>query len=199
MGDFVDLEVGNGTISLPGCISAMTLNEQWNYTNETTLESPVVFYFGHLNPNMATEQFKTLTERLSSVLKMKTKIYSKSVVSIDATGSYDGLTYRLLLHQIEAFECDLVIVIGQEKMYSRLMSLARHLHEANGQNIEILKIPRSIEIVIQDLEILVLQQNFRLQYYLSSSQVSRKSHQMHIAPVSSFDIYSIIKSKNPAS
>jgi len=95
--------------------------------------------------------------------------------------------------KIEKFECDLVIVTGQEKMYNQLMSQTRNSHT----KIVVLKLPRLSGSVIQNKEYRRSKQSFRLYHYLFGSNL--KTNEEYIVPVLSLEIYNIAKNKIPIS
>jgi polyribonucleotide 5'-hydroxyl-kinase len=47
----VDLDVGQGTITVPGCIAATPIESPVDIVEGYPLEMPLVFFFGHASPS----------------------------------------------------------------------------------------------------------------------------------------------------
>lgn len=63
---------------------------------------------------------------------------------INTNGWVDGLGYDLLVHSIQALEADVVLVIGQDRLFSRLQS---SLNAKENNNMSIVKLARSGGVV----------------------------------------------------
>lgn len=63
---------------------------------------------------------------------------------INTCGWVDGLGFDLLVFSIQALEADVVLVIGQDRLYSRLQSA---LNAKNNSNLSIVKLARSGGVV----------------------------------------------------
>ena len=44
---------------------------------------------------------------------------------INSMGWIDGLGYELILHSLKTFRVDVILVIGQDRLYSQLSSIFR--------------------------------------------------------------------------
>ncbi len=51
---------------------------------------------------------------------------------INTMGFIDGAGYDLLLHSIEALKADVVLVLGQDRLFSQLQSALRVSHSEHG-------------------------------------------------------------------
>jgi polyribonucleotide 5'-hydroxyl-kinase len=61
----VDLDVGQGAVTVPGCVAAVALEQPIDVEEGAPLESPIVFYFGHLSPGDYLEHYRAVVERLA--------------------------------------------------------------------------------------------------------------------------------------
>jgi polyribonucleotide 5'-hydroxyl-kinase len=69
-----------------------------------------------------------------------------SGIIINTCGWVDGEGYNLILHCIQEFNVDVVLVMDQDKLYS---SLSSHL-AAKGDNVTVVMLPRSGGVVTRD-------------------------------------------------
>ena len=51
---------------------------------------------------------------------------------INTMGFIDGAGYDLLLHSIQALKADVVLVLGQDRLFSQLQSALRVSHDKQG-------------------------------------------------------------------
>merc|ERR1712217_414926 len=126
----VELDVDQGSLAVPGCVSAAVLKKPWDIEEGLPTESPIVFYYGHLSPEEAPEHFKELTKRLANVVVKKISMNKESKpigMLINTPGWIEGSGNQFLIYQIEIFECNMVIVIGKDKLYNQLLTHARDI------------------------------------------------------------------------
>lgn len=71
---------------------------------------------------------------------------SSSGVFVNTMGWVDGLGYQLLLHSIAVLQADIVVVLGQERLHSRLKQEYRNA----GQSVEIIFLPASGGVVLRE-------------------------------------------------
>ncbi|XLS98473.1 hypothetical protein HN51_041208, partial [Arachis hypogaea] len=98
---FVDLDIGQGSITIPGCIAATPIEMPIDPVEGITLEMPLVYFFGHTTPSQGTRA------------DAREIISWKSRISCFGHGDkYHGL----LLHAIRTLKANVVL----EKLYSML-------------------------------------------------------------------------------
>lgn len=186
----VDLDTTQGTLSVPGCISATILDRTFDIEEGFSLKSPLVYYFGHAAPSQALEHYKVLAERVASVVKKHHDCNKKlgSGIYVDTMSYLDAKGFALLLHQIETFTIDLIIVIGQDKLYSKLLA---HAKQVKGfRKIDIIKIPQSGGVVVRNTCDRKRECQCRVQKYFNGVQ-NTLEFEVNTAAMSSFNIYSI--------
>ncbi|KAG7172717.1 CLP1-like, partial [Homarus americanus] len=100
---FVDLDVGQGSIAIPGTI---------------------VYNFGHLAPSSNPTLYNILVSRMAATVQDKMvanrKVAASGVV-INTCGWVKDEGYKSLTHVAQAFEVDVIIVLDQERLYNELV------------------------------------------------------------------------------
>jgi polyribonucleotide 5'-hydroxyl-kinase len=66
---------------------------------------------------------------------------------INTMGWVESLGYELLLHAIETFRVDVVLVIGQERLYSQLNSKFHGRTRPDGSRVDVVKLNKSGGVV----------------------------------------------------
>jgi polyribonucleotide 5'-hydroxyl-kinase len=121
---FVDLDVGQGSISVPGAIGALLIERPASIEEGFSQQAPFVFNFGHKSPDDNNELYKLLVTRLAEVTLERLKVDKRAMVSgiiINTCGWVKGGGYRHLLHAAQAFDVGIVVVLDQERLYNELL------------------------------------------------------------------------------
>ncbi|MCH87206.1 protein CLP1, partial [Trifolium medium] len=147
---FVDLDIGQGSITAPGCIAATPIEMPIDPVEGIPLEMPLVYFFGHTTPSNNVELYKVLVKELAGMLERQFAGNAESraagmvlntmgwiegvgydiliivVVSLlSLTLSFGGILLQLLLHAIRTFKANVVLVLGQEKLCSMLRDVLK--------------------------------------------------------------------------
>jgi len=149
----VDIDVGHGMLSVPGCIGAVPLEKsslavEGDFQNST----PLVYFFGDTTPKDNIPLFKHMVSNLSEKVASRQEYDAASKASgliVTSFGWIDGDGFDLLLHTITTFSIDIVIVIGQDRLYSSLQSASAGLSASKGENkdLVVVKLARSGGVV----------------------------------------------------
>ncbi|KAK9818033.1 hypothetical protein WJX72_005994 [[Myrmecia] bisecta] len=141
----VDLDIGQGSITCPGTIGATPIEAQVDIEEGLPVEVPLVYFYGHASPAENPEMYKFLVDRLASLLDKRAQsnaaVRAAGMV-INTMGWIDGLGYTLLLHSIEALKADVVLVVGQDKLWSQLDK-----HYRTNKDIQVVKLTKSGGVV----------------------------------------------------
>ncbi|CAA6672592.1 unnamed protein product [Spirodela intermedia] len=137
---FVDLDIGQGSITIPGCIAATPVEMPIDPVEGIPLEKPLVYFYGHTTPSINVELYKVLVKELAQTLEKQFTSNAESRAAgmvINTMGWVEGVGYELLLHAIETFRADVVLVLGQEKLCSMLKGVIQgkdivKLHKSGG-------------------------------------------------------------------
>lgn len=120
---FVDLDIGQGAITIPGCIAATPVEVPVDIEHGFPSDVPLVYYLGHLTPSDNPSLYRFLVERLAHVLDLrceKDSSVNAAGLIINSMGWVEDLGYDLLLHSIKTIKADIVLVVGHERLYNQL-------------------------------------------------------------------------------
>ncbi|KAJ6842306.1 protein CLP1-like protein [Iris pallida] len=117
---FVDLDIGQGSITMPGCIAATPIELPIDAVEGIPLEIPIVYFYGHTTPSVSAELYKVLVKELAQTLERQFTGNAESRAAgmvINTMGWVEGLGYELLLHAIDTLNANVVLVLGQVLAY----------------------------------------------------------------------------------
>ncbi|CAG2056979.1 unnamed protein product [Timema podura] len=120
----VDLDVGQGQISVPGTIGALLVERPANVEEGFSQQAPLVYHYGHASAGSNLALYNMLVSRLSEVVSERMQANRKanaSGVIINTCGWVKGEGYKQLTHIAQAFEIDLIVVLDQERLYNELV------------------------------------------------------------------------------
>eukprot|EP00891_Asterochloris_glomerata_P007429 jgi/Astpho2/7429/e_gw1.00114.56.1_t len=141
----VDLDIGQGSITAPGSVGATPVESPIDIEEGLPVEVPLVYFFGSPSPTDNLALYRYIVERLAAVLNKRASLSPPAGASgmvINTMGFIDGAGYDLLLHSIEALKADVVLVLGQDRLFSQLQSALR-----SQQHISVVKLPKSGGVV----------------------------------------------------
>ncbi|XP_067010563.1 protein CLP1 homolog [Anabrus simplex] len=121
---FVDLDVGQGQISIPGTIGALLVERPAAVEEGFSQQAPLVYHFGHTSPDTNLTLYNILVSRLAEVVQERLQANRRanaSGVIINTCGWVKGGGYKILTHVAQAFEVDIIIVLDQERLYNELV------------------------------------------------------------------------------
>lgn len=120
----VDLDVGQGSISIPGTTGAFLVERIAHVEDGFSQQAPLVYQFGHLSPAGNDAYYNLLLSKLADVTlkRMQTnkKIKSSGMI-INTCGWIKGEGYKHILHAAEAFQVAAIFVLDQERLYNELL------------------------------------------------------------------------------
>ncbi|XP_067125537.1 polyribonucleotide 5'-hydroxyl-kinase Clp1 [Centruroides vittatus] len=120
---FVDLDVGQGQISIPGTIGALLVERPADVEEGFSQQAPLVYHYGHKSPGSNIVLYNTLVSRLAEVINLRAESNKKASVSgviINTCGWVKEEGYKAICHTALAFEVDVILVLDQERLYSEL-------------------------------------------------------------------------------
>ncbi|KAL3633533.1 Protein CLP1 [Castilleja foliolosa] len=160
---FVDLDIGQGSITLPGCIAATPIELPIDPVEGIPLDMPLVYYHGHLTPSANVDLYKVLVKELAHILERQfagnVECRAAGMV-VNTMGWIKGVGYELLLHAIETLNATVVLVLGQEKLWSMLRDVLK-----NKPNVDVVKLQKSGGVVSRDAEDRQKATTFRIRKY----------------------------------
>ena len=122
---YVDLDVGQGSISVPGTIGSVLVERTTNIEEGGFSEAaPLVYHYGHKTPGENPPLFNKLVSRLADVVRERTSKSRKAQVGgvvINTCGWVRGEGYNQITHTAKALEADVILVLDQERVYNDLV------------------------------------------------------------------------------
>mmetsp|Transcript_19389 Transcript_19389/g.32414 ORF Transcript_19389/g.32414 Transcript_19389/m.32414 type:complete len:398 (-) Transcript_19389:568-1761(-) len=153
----VDIDPGQGSFAIPGCLTAVpldksALNVEEGFTNAT----PLVYFHGYTNPKDNVQLYKSLISAMASKLNERLRRDLDTLSSgliVNTSGWIDGEeALDVLLFATKELNIDIVLVMSHDKLYSNLTSslLAQQQQQSAKPNVTVVKLPRSGGIVARD-------------------------------------------------
>ncbi|XP_018321404.1 protein CLP1 homolog [Agrilus planipennis] len=121
---FVDLDVGQGQISIPGTIGALLIERPASLDEGFSQEAPLVYQYGHKTPSTNSTLFSMVANQLACVVKERLESNKKTKASgviINTCGWIKGGGYKQLINHAKSFEVDVILVLDQERLYNELV------------------------------------------------------------------------------
>ncbi|GMS89274.1 hypothetical protein PENTCL1PPCAC_11449, partial [Pristionchus entomophagus] len=119
----VDLDVGQGDISVPGTMGAIFINKMADIMEGFDCSRPLVFNFGATTPSENLPLYDLLVKELAEVINQRCAVNRDSNIGgviINTCGWVHGDGYQCLVNAAEAFEVESVVVIDHERLYNDL-------------------------------------------------------------------------------
>eukprot|EP00002_Diphylleia_rotans_P033096 TRINITY_DN7001_c0_g1_i5.p1 TRINITY_DN7001_c0_g1~~TRINITY_DN7001_c0_g1_i5.p1 ORF type:complete len:425 (+),score=84.30 TRINITY_DN7001_c0_g1_i5:56-1330(+) len=120
---YVDLDVGQNSISPPGCVAAIPMFRPVDVEEGYSLLAPLAFFYGHENLSANPTNFKHQTLQLAKALSLqadKDPVIKASGLVINTAGWVEGLGYGLIISIAEAMNVTHILAFDDEKLRSDL-------------------------------------------------------------------------------
>ncbi|KAF5735519.1 hypothetical protein HS088_TW15G01026 [Tripterygium wilfordii] len=160
---YVDLDIGQGSITIPGSIAATPIEMPIDPVEGIPLEMPLVYFYGHTTPSQNVDLYKVLVKELAQVLERQMTGNTESRAGgmvINTMGWIEGVGYELLLHAIDAFNANVVLVLGQEKLFSMMRDVLK-----NKPNVDVVKLQKSGGVVSRNAKVRQKTRSYRIREY----------------------------------
>uniref|UniRef100_A0A6B2L5X8 Protein CLP1 homolog n=1 Tax=Arcella intermedia TaxID=1963864 RepID=A0A6B2L5X8_9EUKA len=146
---YVDLDIGQGSITLPGMISAIPLDRPYDLEDGFGMSAPLSFFYGDVDASLNPKLYAKQVQNLAAVVNRRLQENRNAAASgaiINTMGWVDGQGYQLLCEAVDAFVPDVILVIAHERLYSDLVNDMGKKHPA----LQIVKMPKSGGVVTRD-------------------------------------------------
>ncbi|XP_050224930.1 protein CLP1 homolog [Mercurialis annua] len=185
---FVDLDIGQGSITIPGSIAATPIELPIDPVEGIPLEMPLVYFYGHTTPSQNVELYKALVKELAQILERQFTGNAESRAAgmvINTMGWIEGVGYELILQAIETFSADVVLVLGQEKLFSMLRDMLR-----SKPNVDVVKLQKSGGVVSRSSKVRQRTRSYRIReyFYGISNDLSPHSNSANFSDLSVYRI-----------
>eukprot|EP00058_Branchiostoma_floridae_P009643 XP_002595131.1 hypothetical protein BRAFLDRAFT_118599 [Branchiostoma floridae] len=120
---FVDLDVGQGSIAIPGTIGGILVERPADVEEGFSLQAPLIYHFGHASPGANMQLYERIIAKCADVFNQRCELNRQASVSgciINTCGWVKGEGYKSILHAAREFEVDVIIVLDQERLYNDL-------------------------------------------------------------------------------
>ena len=118
---YVDLDVGQGAIAVPGTIGTVLVEQTASVEEGFSQEAPLVYNFGNITPSSNMTLYNVLVSRMAQAVQEKiasNRRVASSGVFINTCGWVKGAGYHSLIHIAQSFRADIIIVLDQERLYN---------------------------------------------------------------------------------
>ncbi|KAM5581470.1 hypothetical protein ABKV19_010608 [Rosa sericea] len=185
---FVDLDIGQGAITIPGCIAATPIEMPIDPVEGIPLDMPLVYFYGHTTPMSNVDLYRVLVKELSQMVERQFTGNAESQAAglvINTMGWIEGVGYELLLHAIDTFNANVVLVLGQEKLCSMLRDVLK-----NKPNVDVVKLQKSGGVVSRNVKFRQKSRSHRIReyFYGLSNDLSPHSNIANFGDLSVFRI-----------
>ena len=162
---FVDLDIGQGSLTPPGCVSACVAEHPIDIEESRFPgEPPVVYYVGSASPSENPDLYRHCVERLADVVdERETRCHRQNAenasgasaasgtvacggIVVNTMGWVEGLGYELVVHAAKAMRVTTVVVVGQDRLHSQLKKSLRDM------DINVVKASKSDGCVLRSKE-----------------------------------------------
>lgn len=124
---FIDLDLGQNAISVPGTISAAPIDHPINPFEEgahVNSEMPLSYFFGDVTvTENSKEHYKFLVEKVAEMIEARNSKNDHARHSgciVNTMGWIEGLGLELILHAVKSLKVDTVLCLGQERLFQTL-------------------------------------------------------------------------------
>ncbi|KAG5226873.1 protein CLP [Salix suchowensis] len=198
---FVDLDIGQGSITAPGCIAATPIELPIDPVEGISLEMPLVYFYGHTTPSQNVDLYKALVKELAQILERQFTGNAESRASgmvINTMGWIEVLIphfcsfFNSMLFSPavdsscnDTFNANVVLVLGQEKLFSMLRDVLK-----SKPNVDVLKLQKSGGVVSRSSKFRQKSRSYRIREYFYGIANDLSPHS-NIANFSDLFVYRI--------
>lgn len=173
---FVDLDVGQGSISIPGTLCSLLIERPASVEEGFSQQAPLVVHFGHKSPDFNNELYKICTTTLADITLDRLKEDKRTMASgivINSCGWVKGQGYQHILHAISAFKVGIILVLDQERLYNEL------LRDADN-SVKVVFLPKSGGVVERNQQARADSRDQRIREYFYGSTSPLYPHSIDV-------------------
>ncbi|CAG5107545.1 Similar to CLP1: Polyribonucleotide 5'-hydroxyl-kinase Clp1 (Gallus gallus) [Cotesia congregata] len=173
---FVDLDVGQGQITIPGIIGALPIDKPSDVVDGFNTQGSVGFHFGHKGPGMNMPLYNHLVSRIAEVCSDRMEANKKEKaggIIINTCGWILKKGYRILTHIAQAFEVDVIIVLDHEKLYNALVKDIPDF-------VKVILLPKSSGVVNRGTPYRRITRNLRIDEYYYGTKRTLTPHSFDV-------------------
>lgn len=187
---YVDLDVGQGGIAIPGTIGALLVERPAPVAEGFSQQAPLVYHFGHTSPSENDVFYNVLISKLAETTLERLQANKRAKHSgmiINTCGWIKGSGYKHILHSVKKFEVNAVFVLDQERLYNELLRDV-------GQSVQVVYLPKSGGVVERTRSQRAEARDNRIREYFYGSKMPLYPHSFDVK----FSDVKIFKVGSPA-
>lgn len=158
---FVDIDVGQGSVSIPGSAGALLIERPADIEEGFPVHAPLVYHFGHTSPGPNHKLYNILSSQIAKVVKERFEKNEEARVGgvvINSCGWVTGQGYKMLVHAAKEFDVNIIVVLDQERLYN-------DFKKEFGEKIQVIHLPKSGGVVTRSQELRRDSRNERIRQY----------------------------------
>ena len=165
MGTLVDFDLEAGDLLVPGTVCAVPLMKPLDIERGTEDLNPLAYWLGHASAAEHLVHLKSLVTSLSQDVRRRHEADLDARAGgliISTSGWVDGAGYELLTQQATELRADVLVVIGDDRLHSQLLSFA----STSNQRPSVLKLSKSGGVITRSAGSRRLAQPGRMSEYM---------------------------------
>ncbi|XP_055625161.1 protein CLP1 homolog [Toxorhynchites rutilus septentrionalis] len=173
---YVDLDVGQGGIAIPGAIGALLVERPAPAVEGFSQQAPLVYHFGHMTPSDNGVLYNVLISKLAETTLERLQANKRAKHSgmiINTCGWVKGGGYKHILHAVKAFEVNAVFVLDQERLYNELLRDV-------DRSVQVIFMPKSGGIVVRTRSQRAEARDNRIREYFYGSKMPLYPHSFDV-------------------
>ncbi|XP_046846682.1 protein CLP1 homolog [Xenia sp. Carnegie-2017] len=158
---YCDLDVGQGTISIPGSTGALLIERPADIEEGFPVHAPLFYHFGHVTPADNLKYYDVLTSQIAKVVQQRFEKNNEARIGgvvINTCGWVTGGGYKMLVHAAKVFNVNVIVVLDQERLYNELK-------KQFNDDVEVLHLPKSGGVVTRSKQFRKHSRNERIRQY----------------------------------
>jgi polyribonucleotide 5'-hydroxyl-kinase len=123
---YVDLDVGQGSIAVPGALAAVQMLRPLDVQHDfAESNSPLAHFYGSTSVGDNTKLFRLTVDRFAADINKrfaKLPEFAAHGFIANMFGWVEGVGYQMMMHCIQSLAADVVLVVGDERLFNDLRS-----------------------------------------------------------------------------
>jgi len=144
---FVDLDIDQGSITMPGVVAAIPIERPIDIEEGFGTAPPIAYFIGDVTLEKNTKLYPMQLEQLAKACNERYQSNQAEYASgmiINTLGWVSDEGYSMLLDTIQIFSPTVILVLAHDRLFS---DLSQHAH---NRPIQVVKLPKSGGVVIRD-------------------------------------------------
>ncbi|KJE90532.1 cleavage/polyadenylation factor ia subunit clp1p [Capsaspora owczarzaki ATCC 30864] len=144
---YVDLDVGQGSISVPGVMATALVEKPVDVEEGFSNHIPLLYHFGHLSPDNHS-LYKSIMGRIATAVtrRCQSDAHTRhSGVIINTCGWIEGPGFQFIMSAIDLFQVDVVLTIDSERLHHDIATAVNS--SGTNNQVAVVSLPKSGGVV----------------------------------------------------